>query len=132
VTAFINVCEHPEPVAELRRVYDAISQTLGFRTLEQFAGTDVWQLRVILHALGYYRPGVATLTRDSASTLYTPELVAAVDAFRAAERLATPALGSPPGLVDAETVARLWGALERAGKAQRVREQLLDATAVRR
>ena len=132
ITAFINVCEHPEPVAELRRVYNAISQTLGFRTLEQFAGNDVWQLRVILHALGHYKPGSATLTRDSTATLYTPDLVAAVDAFRAAEKLSTPSLGSPPGLVDAETVARLWAALERAGKAQRVREQLLDVTAVRR
>ncbi len=35
VTADINVCEHPEPVAELRRIYDTISQTLGYRTPEQ-------------------------------------------------------------------------------------------------
>ena len=31
VTANINVCENPEPVAELRRIYNTISQTLGFR-----------------------------------------------------------------------------------------------------
>ena len=41
----INVCEHPEPVAELRRVYDTASETLGFRKLEQFAGRDVLQLK---------------------------------------------------------------------------------------
>src|SRR5215203_1599509 len=29
VTANINVCENPEPVAEMRRIYDAISKTLG-------------------------------------------------------------------------------------------------------
>ncbi|MDF1501697.1 DUF1028 domain-containing protein [Roseisolibacter sp. H3M3-2] len=132
VTANINVCEHPEPVAELRRVYDAVSQTLGFRQLEQQSGNDVWQLKVMLHALGHFRGGTPALARDSTATLYTPEAVAAVDAFRAAERLATPALGSPPGLVDDATVERLWAALDRAGKADQVRRALLDVTAVRR
>jgi hypothetical protein len=120
-------------VAELRRVYNTVSQTLGFRTLEQFAGNDVWQLKVMLHALGHFRPGSAAPARDAADALaYTPEAVAAVERFRAGERLSDAALGSPPGLVDAETVARLWAALERVGLARRVREQLLDATAVRR
>ena len=132
VTANINVCEHPEPVAELRRVYDAVSQTLGHRTLEQPAGNDVWQLKLMLHALGHFRPDTPALAQDSTSTLYTAEAVAAVDAFRASERLAGPSLGSPPGLVDRETVARLWAALERAGKAAALRERLLDLTAVRR
>ena len=133
ITANINVCEHPEPVAELRRVYDTISQTLGHRTLEQFAGNDVWQLKVMLHALGHFGANASAPARDAADALvYTPETVAAVERFRAGEGLSTPALGSPPGLVDAETVARLWAALERAGKAQPVRQRLLDATAVRR
>lgn len=133
VTANINVCEHPEPVAELRRVYNTVSETLGFRTLEQFTGGDVWQLKVMLHALGHFRPGSSPPARDAADArVYTPEAVAAVERFRAGERLSDPALGSPPGLVDAETVARLWAALERAGQARRVREQLLDVTAVRR
>ncbi|HSG63664.1 MAG TPA: DUF1028 domain-containing protein, partial [Gammaproteobacteria bacterium] len=43
ITVNINVCENPEPVFELRRVYDTISQTLGYRTLEQHRGRDVWQ-----------------------------------------------------------------------------------------
>lgn len=132
VTAQINVCEHPEPVGELRRVYNAISQTLGYRTLERFSGGDVWQLRVMLHALGHYRAGTPALTPDDSSYAYTADVVAAVDAFRAAEKLAGPALGSPAGLVDAETVARLWAALERAGRARAVREQLMETTAVRR
>ena len=132
ITAFINVCEHPEPVAEMRRIYNTISQTLGFRTLEQPSGNDVWQLKIMLHALGLFRAGTPTLARDSTALLYTPEAVAAVDAFRASEQLATPSLGSPAGLVDAATVERLWAALERAGKAQAVRTQLLDITAVRR
>lgn len=132
VTADINVCEHPEPVAELRRIYDAISETLGYRTLQQQAGSDVWQLKLILHALGYYRPEQEELARDEAARLYTPEAVEAVDAFRRAEGLATPELGTPPGLVDEETVARLWAALERAGKAEEVRRKIREITAVRR
>ena len=133
VTANINVCEHADPVAELRRIYNTISQTLGYRTLEQFSGGDVWQLKVMLNALGYLRPNETPLRRDVPDALvYTQEAVAAVDAFRAAEKLSLPALGSPPGLVDDETVARLWAALRRAGKAEAVRQTLLESTAVRR
>src|SRR6201991_1678396 len=46
VTANISVCENPEPVAEMRRIYDAISQTLGYRKLEQFNGGDILQLKI--------------------------------------------------------------------------------------
>jgi len=133
VTANINVCEHPSPVAELRRIYDTISQTLGYRTLQQYSGSDVWQLKVLLNALGYFRPNESLLRRDASDALlYTPDAVAAVDAFRAAEKLSGQALGSPAGLVDEETVARLWAALAKAGKADAVRQTLLETTAVRR
>ncbi|HJU89005.1 MAG TPA: DUF1028 domain-containing protein [Gemmatimonadaceae bacterium] len=132
VTVNINVCEHPQPVAEMRRIYDAISQRLGARTLQLFEGNDVWQLKLMLHALGHYRPGEKELVRGDDAQLYTPEAAAAVDAFRMAERLSTPAIGSPRGLVDEETVARLWSALERAGKAEAIRKVILELTAVRR
>jgi uncharacterized Ntn-hydrolase superfamily protein len=133
ITAFINVCENPEPVAELRRIYNAISQTLGYRELQSFSGNDVWQLKVMLHALGFYRPSVSgPLGRDSVASDYTAETIAAVDAFRASEKLAGPKLGSPSGLVDRERVDRLWAALGRVGKAEAVRRELLDVTAVRR
>lgn len=132
ITANINVCEHHEPVRELRRIYDGISQTLGYRTLQAYSGADVWQLKVMLHALGHYRSGESQLTRRDDASVYTQETVAAVNAFRAAEGLAGPDVGAPAGLVDEETVARLWAALERAGKAKAVREHLLDVTAVRR
>ena len=132
-TAHINVCEHADPVGELRRIYDAVSQTLGYRTLEQFAGGDVYQLKVILNALGFYKRGEQVPARGPEANLFTAETVAAVDAFRASEKMGTPAVGgSPAGLVDAETVARLWSALERAGKAVTVRQQLLDITMIRR
>jgi uncharacterized Ntn-hydrolase superfamily protein len=132
VTADINVCEHAEPVAELRRIYDTISETLGYRTLQQQAGSDVWQLKLVLHALGLYRPGQPELARDSTAGVYTQDAVAAVDAFRRAEGLAGPAQGTPPGLVDAEALARMWAALERAGKAAEVRRRLRALTEVRR
>lgn len=132
VTAHINVCEHPAPVAELRRIYDTISRTLGYRRLEGFAGRDVWQLKLILHALGYFRPDADELERDETAFLYTPEAVAAVDAFREEQGLSTPELGSPPGLVDEQTVERLWRELERRGLAGAMRERFLELTAVRR
>jgi uncharacterized Ntn-hydrolase superfamily protein len=133
ITAFINVCENPEPVAELRRIYNTISQTLGYRELQSFSGNDVWQLKVMLHALGFYRPTpFGVIARDSTANDYTAEAIAAVDAFRSSEKLAGPALGSPSGLVDPETVERMWGALRRMGKADAVRRELMDVVGVRR
>ena len=93
----------------------------------------MWQLKLMLHALGHYRPDVAALERGADSDLFDPEIVAAVDAFRRAEGLATRENGgSPPGLVDADVVERSWAALERAGKANALRAAVRDATAVRR
>jgi uncharacterized Ntn-hydrolase superfamily protein len=132
ITVNINVCENPEPVVELRRIYDTISQTLGCRTLEQARGSDVWQLRVILHALGRYRPDSEKLERDDSADFMTQDLVDAVESFRRESGLSTAADGSPAGLVDDETVRRLWAALETAGKAAAVRERLKEVTAVRR
>ena len=132
VTAHINVCEHPAPVAELRRIYDSISGTLGYRTLEQFRGSDIWQLKVILNALGHYRPGQELSRNEDGAFLYSQEIVDAVNAFRAEVGLSTPAIGTPPGLVDAQTVELLWAALEDDGKARDVRERLREITAVRR
>lgn len=134
ITTQINVCEHPTPVAELRRIYDTISQTLGYRTLQQPAGADVLQLKVMLHALGYYRPDAdaAAVLEEERAALYTTEAVGAVDRFRTDQGLSTPASGSPPGLVDAETVARMWQALEAAGHAESVRRSLMDVVRVRR
>ena len=129
ITANINVCENPEPVAELRRIYDNISQTLGYRTLQQFNGGDVWQLKVMLNALGLYKASAPLDPRARDANVYLPEVMVAVDSFRVVEKFGT---GAPPGFVDAAFVARLWSALERAGKAITVRQQLLDATAVRR
>ena len=132
LTVQINVCEHPTPVAELRRVYNTISSTLGYRTLQQYSGQDVWQLKVILHALGYYRSQEVELERGPDASLYTDETVAAADAFRRDRGLRAGDSGSPRGLIDAETVDLLWAELEERGIGARVRTALLKMTAVRR
>ena len=132
VSTHVNVCENETPVAELRRIYDTIGQTLGFRTLQQYSGRDVVQLKTMLHALGYFRAGRSKLANENGAYLYTEELVTAVDAFRKAEGLTTSESGSPAGLVDRDTVAVLWTRLEEAGKAPAIREQIKEITAVRR
>jgi uncharacterized Ntn-hydrolase superfamily protein len=127
-TVNINVCEHPEPVGELRRIYDTASETLGFRRLEQFIGRDVLQLKLMLHALGYYQPGQPEPTIKSKDALiYTEEAIAALDTFRAAQEWGT----TVPGYVDARVIARLWSKLEEAGKAEEIRRKLLELQRVR-
>jgi len=132
-TVHVNICEHPEPVGEMRRVYDAISGKLGFRTLEQHTGSDVWQVKLIMHALGYFRPGQETLERDDAWQVYGDEIAAAVDAFRGARGLSNSrAGGSPPGLVDLQAVEHMWAALEEIGRADELRHIIRELTLVRR
>ena len=133
LTANINVCEHPAPVAELRRVYNTISGTLGYRTLQQYTGNDVWQVKLIMHALDYYRSGTETLEQEGNWRLYDNEIISAVDEFRSDQGLSVPNSGSsPPGLVDAATIERMWIALESAGKAAELRRVIRELTAVRR
>ena len=133
LTVNINVCENPTPVAELRRIYATISGTLGFRTLEQHSGNDVWQVKLIMNALGFYRSESESLERSRGSQFYDDEIVAAVDAFRADQEFATSnSGGSPPGLVDAATVEAMWAALEEAGKAVEMHALITELTAIRR
>ena len=128
----IAVVEAGMRVGELRRIYNSVSQTLGYRELSQFTGGDVYQLKIMLNALGFYKKG-ETVARGGDANLYTAETVEAVNAFRESEKMGTPRTGgSPPGLVDAETVEHLWAALEKAGKAAAVRQALLDITMIRR
>lgn len=129
VTVDINVCEHAEPVAEVRRIYDAVSETLGFRVLRQFAGQDVVQLKVMLHALGYFQPEASELSlEEPGSDVYGPEAMDAVDRFRADQGWQT----AVAGFVDDRTVERLWARLDELGKAAEVRTLLLELARVRR
>lgn len=123
-TVFINVCEAPDPVAEMRRIYDTSTETLGFRELSEEIGGDVYQLKVILHELGYFRPGGPDLDpREKEMNAYTPEAMDAVNRFRTEQRWNT----TVPGLVDRRMVERLWQRLGEKGRAEAVREKLMGS-----
>jgi len=127
-TVNINVCEHPEPVRELRRIYDTASETLGFRTLEQPIGRDVLQLKMMLHALGYFgRKDEEFDVRAPQANVYTQAAVDAVDKFRAAQGWQT----TVPGFVDARTIAQLWQRLDEVGRADDIRKRMVDLLRVR-
>jgi uncharacterized Ntn-hydrolase superfamily protein len=127
-TVNINVCEHPEPVRELRRIYDTASETLGFRTLEQPIGRDVLQLKIMLHALGIYRADQKEIDpRAANANVYTQDAVDAVDKFRAAQGWQT----TVPGYVDARTIERMWTLLRDRGRADAIRRRLLELQRVR-
>ncbi len=129
LTVQINVCEHADPLAEMRRVYDAVSETLGFRTLQQEVGRDVYQLKLMLHHLGHFRADADDIPiGEEGWNVYTQEAVDAVDRYRAARGWRT----TVPGYVDAATIERMWSDLEAAGKAGEVRERLLEVQRIRR
>jgi murein L,D-transpeptidase YcbB/YkuD len=86
----------------------------------------------MLGALGYLETAGDSLRPTRTTSLFTPDLVEAVEAFRAAAGLSTSRSGSPPGLVDRETVQTLRAALEREGRAADVRARLKQWIAVRR
>jgi uncharacterized Ntn-hydrolase superfamily protein len=128
ITVNINVCEHPEPVGELRRIYDTASETLGFRTLEQFAGRDVLALKLMLHALGYYRPHEKEIAMTGpGANVYTEEAIVALDRFRADQEWGT----TVPGYVDSRVIDRLWLRLKEKGRDLEVRRQLLGLYRIR-
>jgi uncharacterized Ntn-hydrolase superfamily protein len=129
VTVDINVCEHAAPVEEVRRIYDTVSETLGFRELRQFVGNDVVQLKVMLHALGYFRPDLESLdTTIREGGVYGLDAIDAVDRFRADQNWQT----SVPGYVDERTVMRMWALLDEAGMGDQVRQRLLEIVRVSR
>ena len=132
-TVHINVCQHETPVAEVRRIYDTVSGTLGFRELSLPTGNDVWQVRVIMHALGYYRSQDEGVERSAEAMRYDEEIAQAVDAFREDRGLSNPRSGgTPSGFVDTQLVSVMWSALEDAGKAREVREAIRATTRIRR
>ena len=129
VTVNINVCEAPDPVAEMRRIYNVSTETLGFRELSQEIGGDVYQLKVILHELGYYRPGTPELDpREQGMNVYGPDAVNAVNRFRTDQRFNT----TVPGLVDRRMIDRMWERLAEKGRAEAVREKLMSSVRLSR
>jgi peptidoglycan hydrolase-like protein with peptidoglycan-binding domain len=94
--------------------------------LQQFHGSDVVQLKIILHALGYYRAQEGELRMELSAPFFTQEVVNAVNAFRDTHELSGPASGTPPGLVDAETIELMWEDLDRRGIAGEVRRRIRE------
>ena len=131
-TVFINVCEAPNPLAEMRRVYNTISERLGFRELQQQVGNDVVELKMMLHALGYLSDdpmaGGDGQRGDNRRSLYTQDAVEAVYEFKVAMGWKT----AVPGFVDAEVIDRLWVELEKAGKAAALRQRFHDMERITR
>ena len=44
--------EHPEPVAEMKRIYYTTGRRLGYRSFSSITGPDVIELKRMLHAVG--------------------------------------------------------------------------------
>jgi uncharacterized Ntn-hydrolase superfamily protein len=69
----IEVGEHPEPVAELKRIYYTTGRRLGYRTFSRVDGPDVIELKRMLHAVGYWRTALTTFP-DPPPSINTPRM----------------------------------------------------------
>lgn len=107
----IEVGEHAEPVAELKRIYYTTARRLGYRSFSRIDGPDVIELKRMLHALGYWRPTLETFPANAPAReygLFDDEAIAAVDKFRADNGMVYQ--GNPAGLVDARFIDALRAA----------------------
>lgn len=73
ISLAIEVGEHAEPVGELKRIYYTTGRRLGYRTFSNIEGPDVIELKRMLHALGYWRPSLASFP-DAPPTITTPKM----------------------------------------------------------
>lgn len=64
----IEVGEHPEPVAEMKRIYYTTGRRLGYRNFSSITGPDVIELKRMLHAVGVWRPTLAAFPEAPPST----------------------------------------------------------------
>ena len=69
----IEVGEHPEPVAELKRIYYTTGRRLGYRSFSRVEGNDLVELKRMLHAVGYWRPSLAAFP-DAPPSTNTPKM----------------------------------------------------------
>ena len=67
ISLAIEVGEHAEPVGEMKRIYYTTQRRLGYRVFSQVEGPDVVELKRMLHALGYWRPSLATFPAPPAA-----------------------------------------------------------------
>jgi uncharacterized Ntn-hydrolase superfamily protein len=73
ITLAIEVGEHPEPVSEMKRIYYTTGRRLGYRSFSRVEGPDVVELKRMLHALGYWRPSLASFP-DTPPPINTPKM----------------------------------------------------------
>jgi uncharacterized Ntn-hydrolase superfamily protein len=73
ISLAIEVGEHPEPVAEMKRIYYATGRHLGYRSFSNIEGPDVIELKRMLHALGYWRTSLAAFPEPPPSVT-TPKM----------------------------------------------------------
>jgi uncharacterized Ntn-hydrolase superfamily protein len=110
IAVAIEVGEHPDPVAEMKRIYLTTARRLGYRSFSNIDGPDVIELKKMLHALGYWRPTLAEFPaappRDFGA--FDAEAIAAVDKFRLEKGMNYQ--GNPTGLVDARFIEALRAA----------------------
>jgi uncharacterized Ntn-hydrolase superfamily protein len=70
----IEVGEHPEPVAEMKRIYYTTGRRLGYRSFSKIEGPDVIEMKRMLHGIGYWRPSPAAFP-DPPPPTNTPKMV---------------------------------------------------------
>jgi uncharacterized Ntn-hydrolase superfamily protein len=106
----IEVGENPEPVAELKRIYYTTGRRLGYRSFSRVEGADVIELKRMLHALGYWRPGLAVFPAAPPPT-NTPKMLelqktnrAEYDKVMEQARAAASAYNRDYGQFDEETI----------------------------
>src|SRR5262249_30105193 len=111
VSLAIEVGEHPEPVAELKRIYYTTARRLGYRSFSHVEGPDVVELKRLLHGVGYWQPTLAAFPDPPPST-NTPKMIelrktdpAQYDKIVAESRRATADYTRDYAQYDAEAIA---------------------------
>lgn len=111
ITLAIEIGEHPEPVAEMKRIYYTTGRRLGYRSFSRVEGPDVVELKRMLHGVGYWRPTLAAFP-DAPASLNTPQMQelrrtnpAEFEKRTADARTATAAYTRDFAIFDDETIA---------------------------
>ena len=111
ITLAIEVGEHPEPVAEMKRIYYTTGRRLGYRSFSRVEGPDVVELKRMLHAVGYWRASLAAFP-DPPASINTPQMQelrrtnpAEFDKRTADARAATAAYNRDFAVFDDDTIA---------------------------
>jgi uncharacterized Ntn-hydrolase superfamily protein len=75
ISLAIDVGEHPEPVGEMKRIYETTARRLGYRSFSAVEGPDVIELKRMLHTAGYWRKGQPAIPEAPRLPDYDPALL---------------------------------------------------------